>query len=85
MLKVESINQTLRHPSGLDLDSVRVEGTYIVLTYGFGSVSVYYNDQGREVLRVRNPLSTSYPAQVTNAIPPTFWRKVVMAWRLIRS
>jgi hypothetical protein len=69
MLKVESINHTLRAPDGIT--AIRVEGSFLVLTYGgfHDDVEVYLNDQGREVLKVTRPHQVLLPSR-----PKRFWK-----------
>lgn len=71
MLKVESINQTLRQPNGIT--AIRVEGAFLVLTYGgfHDDVDVYLNDQGREVLKVSRPHHIHLPPSVSG-----FWSRL---------
>jgi hypothetical protein len=68
MLKVESINQTLRQSDGIT--AIRVEGSFLVLTYGglHQDTDVYLNDQGREVLKVTRPHHIHLPPSVSG-----FW------------
>jgi len=72
-MKIESINDTLRDLSDSPT-AVRVEGSFIILSYGL--VDVYFNDSGRQVFVV-----TDTPATVTT--PTTFWQRLVAAWNLI--
>jgi hypothetical protein len=73
-MKIESINDTLRDLSDSPT-AVRVEGSFIILSYGL--VDVYFNDSGRQVFVV----TTDIPAPVTT--PRDFWQRLVAAWNLI--
>ena len=82
-------NKWLVEPSAHDLTEVVAEGAYLRLTYLQKNeegvpyrhrVTIYLNDQGREVLRTNDCYSTPQPEPET--VPLTRWQKICSVFNL---